>query len=76
MVLVLFLILRIYKDIIDKHHYKLVQIVHEHVVHLVHEESWSIHHSKGQNCVLIKPILDGKCRLWYVRRPDPELMIT
>jgi hypothetical protein len=49
----LFLILRIYKDIIDEHHYKLVKIVHEHTVHQVHEESWHIRQTKGHNCVLI-----------------------
>jgi hypothetical protein len=38
----LLLILGIYEDIINEHHYKLVKVVHEHTVHQVHEESWRI----------------------------------
>jgi hypothetical protein len=35
----LLLILGIYKDIINEHHYELVEVVHEHIVHQVHEIS-------------------------------------
>jgi hypothetical protein len=70
------LILRIYEDIIDEHHYKFVEIVHEYTIHQVHKESWRIRQTKGHNCVLIKPILGDECFLRYVRRPDPEMMIT
>jgi hypothetical protein len=38
----LLLILGIYKDIINEHHYKLVEVVHEHTAHQVHEISWCI----------------------------------
>jgi hypothetical protein len=65
MLLVLFLILRIYEDIIDEHHYKLIQIVHEHTIHQVHEESWRIHQTEGYKYILIKPILGDECRLMY-----------
>jgi hypothetical protein len=58
----LFLILKIYEDIIDEHHYKLVEVVHEYTIHQVHEESWRIRQIEGHNCVLIKPILgDDNC---------------
>jgi hypothetical protein len=76
MLFVLFLILRIHNDIIDKHHYELVQVVHEHAIHQVHEERWCIRQTEGHNDVLIKLILGDECRLWYVRRPDLELMVT
>jgi hypothetical protein len=33
------LILGIYKNIINEHHYELVELVHEHTVHQVHEVS-------------------------------------
>jgi hypothetical protein len=74
MLFVLFLILRIHEDIIDEHHYKLVKIVHEHIIHQVHEESSRIRQTDGHDCVLIKSILGDECCLWYVRRSDPELM--
>jgi hypothetical protein len=46
MLLVLLLFLGIYEDIIDEHHYELVQIIHEHAVHQVHEESRCIRQSE------------------------------
>jgi hypothetical protein len=49
----LLLILGIYEDIINKHHYEFVEIVHEHSIHQVHEESWRIRQIEGHNCVLI-----------------------
>ena len=42
MLLVFFLILRVYENIIDEHQYKLVEAVHEHTIHQVHKESWCI----------------------------------
>ena len=42
----LLLILGIYEDIINEHHYELVEVVHEHTIHLVHEKSWRIHQSE------------------------------
>jgi hypothetical protein len=38
----LLLILGVYDEIINEHYYKLVEIVHEHIVHQVHEISWRI----------------------------------
>jgi hypothetical protein len=35
----LLLILGIYKNIINEHHYELVEVVHEHIVHQLHEIS-------------------------------------
>ena len=42
----LLLILGIYEDIINEHHYELVKVVHEHTVHWVHEVSWCIRQSE------------------------------
>jgi hypothetical protein len=38
----LLLILRIYEHIINEHHYKFVEVVHEYTVHEVHEIGWRI----------------------------------
>jgi hypothetical protein len=72
----LLLTLGIYEDIIDEHHHKLVEVVHEHTIHQVHEERWRIRQTEGHDCILIKPILGDECCLRYVRRSDLELMIT
>jgi hypothetical protein len=72
----LFLILRIYENIIDEHHYELVEVVMNTLFIKYMKKSWRIHHTEGHYCVFIKPILGDECCLWYVRRSDPELMIT
>jgi hypothetical protein len=38
----LLLILGIYKNVINEHYYKLVEVVHEHAVHQIHEVSQRI----------------------------------
>jgi hypothetical protein len=40
MFLMLLLILEIYENIINEHYYELVEVVHEHTVHQIHEVSW------------------------------------
>jgi hypothetical protein len=42
MLFMLFLILQTYENVINEHHYELVEIVHEHTFHQVHKESWRI----------------------------------
>jgi hypothetical protein len=42
MICMLLLTLRIYQNIINKYHHKLVKIVHEYTVHQIHEEGWCI----------------------------------
>jgi hypothetical protein len=49
----LFIILGIYQDIINEHHYELVEVVHEHTVHQVHEVSWRIRQTKRHDHELI-----------------------
>jgi hypothetical protein len=39
MLFMLLLTLGIYKNIINEHHYELVEVVHEHAAHQVHEGS-------------------------------------
>jgi hypothetical protein len=72
----LLLILRIYEDIINEHHYQLVDVFHERAIHQVNEESWHIRQTEGHDGELIKSILGDKCGLRYVRRSDLELMVT
>jgi hypothetical protein len=50
MLFMLFLILRIYENIIDEHHYELVEVVHEHTIHQVHEEKLA--HSSDRRTLL------------------------
>jgi hypothetical protein len=55
--------------------YELVEVVHEHNVHQVHEESWRIRQTEGHDGEFIKSILGDKCGLRSVQRLDPELMV-
>jgi hypothetical protein len=45
----LFLVFRIYKDIIDEDHYEFVELRHKHGVHEVHEVGWGICETKGHH---------------------------
>jgi hypothetical protein len=42
MIRMLCFVLRIYQNIINKYHHKLVKIIHEYTVHQIHEEGWCI----------------------------------
>jgi hypothetical protein len=46
MLLMFLFILGIYKNIINEHYYELVEVIHEHTVHQVHEVSWRIRQSE------------------------------
>jgi hypothetical protein len=45
----LFIVFGIDKDIIDKHHYEIVELHHKHGVHEVHEVGWGICETKGHH---------------------------
>jgi hypothetical protein len=45
--------LGIYQDIINEYHHKGVQIIHENLVHQMHEESRSIRQAKRHDHILI-----------------------
>jgi hypothetical protein len=53
MLLMLWLILGIYKNIINKYHHELVKVVHEHTIHQVHEVSWRIRQTELNDRELI-----------------------
>jgi hypothetical protein len=57
MIHMLLLTLRVYENIIDEHHHKLVLVIHEHDIHQIHEGSWCICQTKRHHCELIEPIL-------------------
>jgi hypothetical protein len=52
MLCVLFLSLGIDQDVINKHHHKLVEELHEHLVHEIHKIGWGIGQAKGHYGVL------------------------
>jgi len=49
----LLFILRVVEDVIYEHHHKLIQIGAENAVHVLHEDYWSISHSKWHHYILI-----------------------
>src|SRR6185295_20161364 len=72
------LCLRLGKDqnIINEDHHEDIQIIHENLVHQVHEESRGISQAERHDRVLIQPVLAGECRLRNILGTDPQLKIT
>jgi hypothetical protein len=60
MLFMFFFDLGVYEDIINKHHYELVKILHEYLVHEIHEIDGGICQSKGHHGVLIQSITSGE----------------
>jgi hypothetical protein len=71
-----FLIFGIDKDIIDKDHYKFVELRHEHGVHEVHEVGRGIRETKGHYQELVKTIMSGESGFRNVPRSNFDLMVT
>jgi hypothetical protein len=76
MLRMLFFILEIDQDVINKDHDKLVQLQREYGVHQVYEMCRSIGEPKRHNQILIQPIHGGEGSLRDVFRADFDLMIT
>jgi hypothetical protein len=72
----LFHALRIYKNVINEHHDKLVQLWHEYRVYEVHKVCQRIHQPKRHNKVLIETISCSKGRLGYVFGTNLVLVIA
>jgi hypothetical protein len=72
----LFLVLRIGKDVINEDHDKLVQLCHEYRVHQVHEVSKGIGQSKRHHQILIETVLSGESSLQNIFFMDLDLMVT
>src|SRR4051812_40899233 len=72
----LFLRSGINQNIIDEHHNKLVEILHEDLIDEVHEIGRGISQSKGHHGVLVMTIPTPECVLWNIRFSDLQLKIT
>jgi hypothetical protein len=72
----LLLIFGIDKDIIDKDHYKFVELRHKHGAHEVHEVGWGICETKGHYQELVKTITSGEGSFRNVTRSNFDLMVT
>jgi predicted oxidoreductase len=72
----LFLIFGVDEDIIDKDHYKFVELRHKHRVHEVHEVGWGICETKGHHQELVKTITNGESSFRNVTRSNFDLVVT
>jgi hypothetical protein len=68
--------LRIYKNVINEHHDKLVQFWHEDGVHEIHEVCWRIHQSKRHDEIFKETISCSEGCLGYVFDMNLDLMIA
>ena len=75
MILMILLLLGVDQDVINKGHYKLIQIGLEYPMHEIHECRWSIRQSERHHCELEMSIPCPKSCLRDVYLPNPQLMI-
>ena len=60
MLCMIYLILQVNQDIIDKHDHKLVELGHEYQIHQIHEVGRSICQSKRHDQILIQAVPSGE----------------
>jgi hypothetical protein len=68
--------LQIYKNVINEHHDKLVQLRHKDRVHEVHEVCQCIHQPKGHDKILKDTICCSEGYLWYIFGTNLNLVIA
>ena len=72
----LFFSLGVDKDIINEDNHELVEVLHEYLIHEIHEISRGIGQTKGHNGVFKQSVSGGEGGLGNVRCADLQLMIT
>ncbi len=72
----LFFIIGIDENVIDEHDHKLVQKLHEHLIHEVHEIGGSIRQTERHHGVLIQSVTSGESGLRNIRLSNSKLVIT
>ena len=73
MLFMFFLRLGVNENVINKHHDKLIQIFHKHLVHQIHEKGWGISESKRHNGTFKQTIPSCEGGLWYIFLTDFEV---
>jgi hypothetical protein len=68
--------LRIYKNVVNEHHDKLVQLWHEDRVHEAREVCQRIRQPKRHNKILIETISCTECRIGYIFSMNLDLVIA
>lgn len=72
----LFFGLGVYQDILNEHHQKLVEVLHEDLVHDVHEIGRGIGKSEGHHIVAEQTIAGCEVCLEDVRLADLQLVVS
>jgi hypothetical protein len=76
MLCVLFLGLRIDQDVLNEHHYKFVEELHEHLVHEIHEVGRGIGQAEGHHSVFKQTVAGGEGGVGNIGLSDFQLMIS
>jgi hypothetical protein len=76
MVRMIFRIIGIDQNVINKDHYELVKFLHKDRVHKIHEVRWCIGKTKRHDQILVKSISGGKGCFWNITWPNLDLMIS
>ena len=75
-VLVLFFAFLVNEDVIDEYHDKLVQEIHKHLIHHMHEKVWGVGETEWHNRIFIKTVPSGERGLGNIFLLDFEFMIS
>jgi hypothetical protein len=66
----IFKVLRIDQNIVDKNHDEIIELWHENRVHEIHEICWCISKTKGHNQIFIESISGGESCFWNITWPN------
>ena len=64
------------EDVINEHHHKLVQEIHKHLIHHMHEEGRGVGETKGHNYIFVKTVSSGERGLRNIFLLNLEFVIS
>jgi hypothetical protein len=76
MFLMLYFCLGVNQNIVDEDHNKLIQVLHKHLIHEVHEIGWGIRKSKGNHSILLESIPGAEHYLRNIFLSNSQLVIS
>jgi hypothetical protein len=74
--LMVFAVLGVNKDVVNEDYDKLIQLLHKHFVHVVHEKGGCVCQFERHHCEFILSVSGDKCSLLDVCFLNHQLVIT
>jgi hypothetical protein len=64
------------QNVVDENHEKLIQVLHEHLIHEIHEVSRGIRNSEGHHSILVESIPGAKHCHGNIQLSNSQLVIS